>query len=158
LQNPADDYVRAFFRGVDPTNVISSGDIARKSHPTIIKTKVGSLRAAHEILSGSECDHGYVLDTHRHFLGIVSSDTLRTAIENGTPDYPIDKAFIQEGRAVNIDESMQDILPIVASNSWPVPVVDDDNVYKGVVSKNRFLKTLHRTETKIDDHVEDSTA
>jgi glycine betaine/proline transport system ATP-binding protein len=29
LQNPADDYVRAFFRGVDPTNVISAGDIVR---------------------------------------------------------------------------------------------------------------------------------
>jgi glycine betaine/proline transport system ATP-binding protein len=27
LQNPADDYVRAFFRGVDPTNVISAGEI-----------------------------------------------------------------------------------------------------------------------------------
>jgi glycine betaine/proline transport system ATP-binding protein len=35
---------------------------------------------------------------------------------------------------------MQDILPQVASSSWPVPVVDDQNVYKGVVSKNRFLK------------------
>ena len=47
LQNPANDYVRAFFRGVDPTNVISAGDIARDTFPTIIKTKVGSLRSAH---------------------------------------------------------------------------------------------------------------
>ncbi|MEJ2698652.1 MAG: glycine betaine/L-proline ABC transporter ATP-binding protein, partial [Desulfuromonadales bacterium] len=29
LQNPADDYVRAFFRGVDPTSILSVGDIAR---------------------------------------------------------------------------------------------------------------------------------
>lgn len=29
LQNPADYYVLAFFRGVDPTGVISSGDIVR---------------------------------------------------------------------------------------------------------------------------------
>ena len=33
LQNPADDYVRAFFRGVDPTNVISASDIAVKDQP-----------------------------------------------------------------------------------------------------------------------------
>ena len=47
---------------------------------------------------------------------------------------------------------MQDILPEVASSSWPVPVVDDKNVYKGVVSKNRFLRTLHRTEESMETH------
>jgi glycine betaine/proline transport system ATP-binding protein len=41
LQNPADDYVRAFFRGVDPTNVISAGDIVRDTHPTIVKIQKG---------------------------------------------------------------------------------------------------------------------
>jgi glycine betaine/proline transport system ATP-binding protein len=153
LQNPADDYVRAFFRGVDPTNVISAGDISRDTHPTIIKTRVGSLRAAHELLSGSERDHGYVLDPRHRFLGIISSDTLRQALENKAPDGPIDQAFIPGASAVNISESMQDILPIIASNSWPVPVVDDDDVYKGVVSKNRFLKTLHRTEENIEEQV-----
>jgi glycine betaine/proline transport system ATP-binding protein len=151
LQSPADDYVRAFFRGVDPTNVISAGDIARDTHPTIIKTRVGSLRAALEILSGSERDHGYVLDAHRRLLGVVSSDSLREALENGAADNPIDQAFIQEAVAVHVDDSMQDILPAVASNTWPIPVVENGNVYKGVVSKNRFLRTLHRTEEKIEE-------
>lgn len=150
LQNPADDYVRAFFRGVDPTNVISAGDIVRNTHPTIIKTRVGSLRAAHELLSSSERDHGYVLDAQRRFLGMVTSDSIRDAIENNRSDNPIDQGYISEVRAVNINESMQDILPEVASRSWPVPVVDDNNVYQGVVSKNRFLRTLHRTEAVME--------
>jgi len=146
LQNPADDYVRAFFRGVDPTNVISAGDIVRDTYPTLIKTKAGSLRATHELLSGSEYDHCYVLDADRHFLGIVSSDSLRETMESGTPDKPIDQAFLNGVSPANMNDSMQDILPAVASSSWPVPVVDDQNVYKGVVSKNRFLRTLHRTD------------
>lgn len=151
LQNPADDYVRAFFRGVDPTNVISAGDIVRDTHPTIIKTKVGSLRAAHELLSGSERDHGYVLDAKHRLLGVISSDSLRAAIESSAKDSPIDQAYIESATPVRVDESMQDILPDVASHPWPVPVVDENNVYKGVVSKNRFLKTLHRT----DEHMEE---
>jgi glycine betaine/proline transport system ATP-binding protein len=151
LQNPADDYVRAFFRGVDPTNVISAGDIARDTYPTIIKTKVGSLRAAHEILSGSERNHGIVLDARKRFLGLITSDSLREALENGKPDNPLDQAYISEAEAVRMDDSMQEILPEVASKTWPVPVVDENNVYKGVVSKNRFLKTLHRTEEKIEE-------
>ena len=158
LQNPADDYVRAFFRGVDPTNVISAGDIVRDTHPTVIKTKVGSLRATHELLSGSERDHCYVLDAKHHFLGIVSSDSLRESMETGKPDNPIDQAYLEGGTPVNLNDSMQDILPAVASSSWPVPVVDDNNVYKGVVSKNRFLRTLHRTETEMDEQTEKAVA
>lgn len=151
LQNPADDYVRAFFRGVDPTNVISAGDIVRDTHPTIIKTRVGSLRAAHELLSSHERDYGFILDAKRHFLGMVSADSLRHALESGDTDNPIDRGFISDVVPVKMDDSMQDILPKVASNSWPIPVVNEDNVYKGVVSKNRFLKTLHRTEQAVGE-------
>lgn len=148
LQNPADDYVRAFFRGVDPTNVISAGDIVRDTYPTIIKAKAGSMRAAHEILSGSDRDYAYVLDTQRRFLGIVSSEGLKQTIEEGAKDAPLDQAYIKDVTPVKMVDSMQDILPDVASRSFPVPVVDENNVYKGVVSKNRFLRTLHRTEQK----------
>jgi glycine betaine/proline transport system ATP-binding protein len=158
LQNPADDYVRAFFRGVDPTNVISAGDIVRDTHPTVVKSKAGSLRTTHELLSGSERDHCYVLDTQRRFLGIVSSDSLREALEGGAPDHPLDQAYLKNGTAVKLDASMQDILPTVASSPWPVPVVDDANVFKGVVSKNRFLKTLHRTGEDMDKQTEASAA
>ena len=154
LQNPADDYVRAFFRGVDPTNVISSGDIVRDTHPTMIVTKEGSLRTAHELLSSSERDYLYILDGRRRFLGLVSSDSLRDALESGKADRPLSQAFIQEARPVNANDSMQDILPEVASRSWPVPVVDDNNAYKGVVSKNRFLRTLHRTEAQLEENAE----
>jgi glycine betaine/proline transport system ATP-binding protein len=146
LQNPANDYVRAFFRGVDPTNVISAGDIARDTHTTVIITKGGSIRASHELLSGSERDHLYVLDSHKKLIGIVSSDSLRGAMEKGTSDHPIDQAYLENTTPVFMDDSMQEILPIVASNAWPVPVVDADGVFKGVVSKNRFLKTLRRAE------------
>jgi len=152
LRNPANDYVRAFFRGVDPTNVISARDIVRDTHPTIIKSTKGSVRATHEILSGSERDHCYVLDARKRFLGIVSSDSLRKTLESGLPDHPIDQAFLDDTGAVNLNDSMQDILPKIASKSWPIPVVDDQNVFKGVVSKNRFLKTLHRTEKSIEEH------
>ncbi len=149
LQNPADDYVRAFFRGVDPTSVISAGDIVRNdTQLTIIKSRVGSLRAAHELLSIKDRDFAYVLDSDRKFLGLVTAEKLKELLENGAADNPIDQSFMSEVAAVQLGDSMQDILPEVASRSWPVPVVDEQGIYKGVVSKNRFLRTLHRTEQK----------
>ncbi|AGF78704.1 glycine betaine/L-proline transport ATP binding subunit [Desulfocapsa sulfexigens DSM 10523] len=147
LQNPADDYVRAFFRGVDPTSVISAGDIVRNdTQLTIIKSRVGSLRSAHELLSIKDRDFAYVLDSDHKFLGLVTAEKLKELLENGAPDNPIDQSFMTEVCTVQLGDSMQDILPEVASRSWPVPVVDEQGVYKGVVSKNRFLQTLHRTE------------
>ncbi|NNK93454.1 MAG: glycine betaine/L-proline ABC transporter ATP-binding protein, partial [Desulfobacterales bacterium] len=67
------------------------------------------------------------------------------AIETGASN--IKDAFIKEAQAVQDSDSMQDFLPAVASHIWPIPVVDENNVYRGVVSKNRFLRTLHRAET-----------
>lgn len=158
LQNPADDYVRAFFRGVDPTNVISAGDIVRDTYPTIIITKTGSLRAAHELLSGSDRDYAYAINAQRRFLGIVSSEGIKEALEAGAKDSPLSQAFIKDAHPVQLDDSMQDILPEVASWGFPVPVVDENNVYKGVVSKNRFLRTLHRTEQKRTEEAEELDA
>jgi glycine betaine/proline transport system ATP-binding protein len=146
LQNPADDYVRAFFRGVDPTHVIKAGDIVRDNYPTIIKSKKGSIRTTHELISGHDRDFLYVLDTNRRFLGIVSPESLQKAMESQKPDAPLDQAFLEKVKPVKITDSMQEILSEVASSPFPIPVVDENNLYKGVVSKNRFLKTLHRTE------------
>jgi glycine betaine/proline transport system ATP-binding protein len=147
LQNPANDYVRAFFRGVDPTGVISAGDIVRDTQPTIIwHSKNGGLRATLEMLNNRDQEFGYVLDSERRFFSVVSTDSLRDAIDKGDGKSKLEDAFLTEAKAVLETESLQDILPQVASHSWPVPVVDENNVYRGVVSKNRFLRTLYRAE------------
>jgi glycine betaine/proline transport system ATP-binding protein len=41
---------------------------------------------------------------------------------------------------------MQDILPDVASHPWPLPILGESDKYLGAVSKNLFLRTLHRSE------------
>ena len=145
LQSPADDYVRAFFRGVDPTGVISAGDIAVKNSTTVIwHTDKGSPRAVLERLNQHDREFAYVLDAKKRFHGIVSTDSLRNLLDSGLRD--IKEAFLPGVTAVHENEKLQDILPAVAQQPWPIPVVDEDIVYKGVVSKNRFLRTLHKPE------------
>ncbi|PIE60555.1 MAG: proline/glycine betaine ABC transporter ATP-binding protein ProV [Desulfobulbus propionicus] len=151
LQNPANEYVRAFFRGVDPTGVISAGDIVRDTQLTIIKSKVGSLRAAHELLSSQDRDYGYVLGAKKEFLGLITAERVRELLDSGQPSTPIDQAFMPDVTAVQLDDSMQDILPYVASSSWPVPVTNEEGRYRGVVSKNRFLRTLHKADQEITE-------
>ena len=85
---------------------------------------------------------------------MISSEGIRNALEAGIPHSPLSQGFLSEAKAVVVDDTMQDILPQVANSTWPVPVVDADNVYKGVVSKNRFLRTLHRTDDVIHNEGE----
>ncbi len=146
LQNPADNYVRAFFRGVDPTTVISAGEIVNTQYPTIIKIRKGDIRSSLELLNARDFNHGYVLNAKRQFLGVVSIDSLQEAVENGRSKDSLDICYLPEVNPVNINDNMQDILPEVASKGFPIPVLDDNTVFKGVVSKNRFLKTLHKSE------------
>ncbi len=148
LQNPADDYVRAFFRGVDPTGVISAGDIVRDNQPTVIwHTPKGSPRSILEMLSNRDREFAYVLDSEHCYLGLVSTDSLRDMLDDkAISNDKIEKAFIREAVAVKTDDYLQDILPNVASHAWPIPVVTEENIFRGVVSKNRFLRTLYRAE------------
>ncbi|PNU21083.1 proline/glycine betaine ABC transporter ATP-binding protein ProV [Geothermobacter hydrogeniphilus] len=146
LQNPADDYVRAFFRGVDPTNILTAGDIALDSQVTIVIADGKSPRAALQRLIKNDRDYGYVVDSERHFKGIVSTDSLREVIERPEVDQTIPNAYLPGAKPAFSGDYMQDILPQVASHPWPLAILDDDGKYLGAISKNLFLRTLHRSE------------
>jgi len=146
LQNPADDYVRAFFRGVDPTNILTAGDIAADTQVTIPVTDGKNPRAALQRLIKNDRDFGYVIDSNHRFQGIVSADSLRTVIEGAGDRHLIQNAYLEDARAARSGDSMQDILPEVTQNPWPLPIVDEDGKYLGAVSKNLFLRTLHRSQ------------
>lgn len=143
LQNPADNYVRAFFRGVDPTNILTAGDIARDTQVTVIRHPGEGPRAALQRLISHDRDYGYVLDTGRKWLGVVSTDSLKAHIDNGGGK-ELAPAFLAEARSARAADSMQDILPEVTARPWPVPVVGEGGRYLGVISKNQFLRTLQR--------------
>jgi glycine betaine/proline transport system ATP-binding protein len=89
--------------------------------------------------------YAYVLDAERRFLGVVSVDSLRAAIEkSGDDSQTLQNAFLEGVQGVTTDTPMQDILTSITQLDCPVPVVDENNVYQGAISKNRFLKTLKR--------------
>ena len=146
LQNPADDYVRAFFRGVDPTNILTAGDIAVDTQVTIVIVDGKNPRAALQRLIKNDRDYGYVIDSNKIFQGIVSAESLRDLI--GNPEQPqiIPDAYIDNVVPALASDSLQEILPEVASHPWALPILDDEGTYLGAVSKNLFLRTLHRNE------------
>ncbi|KZY81522.1 glycine betaine/L-proline ABC transporter ATP-binding protein, partial [Oleiphilus sp. HI0071] len=82
LHNPANDYVRSFFRGVDVSNVFTAGDIAQKKQVTLIKKQAdGGLRSGLKQLQDNDREYGYVVDKAGSFMGAVSADSLNSVIK-----------------------------------------------------------------------------
>lgn len=146
LQNPADDYVKAFFRGVDPTNILTAGDIASDTHVTIPVTDGKNPRAALQRLIRNDRDYGYVINSERQFQGIVSAESLRELLDRQAAEPLIRNAYIEDAVTARASDSMQDILPEVARHPWALPILDDNGRYLGAISKNLFLRTLHRNQ------------
>jgi glycine betaine/proline transport system ATP-binding protein len=141
LKNPADKYVRSFFRGVDPTTVFAAKDVARKSQLTIRWHKgEGYPRAAMEQLAEEDREYAYVLDRDKKFKGVVSTQSLSEAVDRGENN--LDGALLKEVEPVQGETPLQEVITVIRTCPCPVPVVDEEKTYLGVVSRSTYLRTL----------------
>ncbi len=142
LKNPADDYVRSFFRGVDVSNVLTAGEVARKDQVTVIQREGTGVRAALQRLHKHDRPFGYVIDKNRHFHGVVSEDSLEEQLRRSEPR--LGDAFLTTVEPVTRDTLVGNLLGCVAEAPCGLPVVDEENRYLGVISKAVLLETLDR--------------
>ncbi|BES69194.1 glycine betaine/L-proline ABC transporter ATP-binding protein ProV [Marinobacter nanhaiticus D15-8W] len=141
LKNPADDYVRSFFRGVDVSTVLSAGDIARRKQVTVIEREGAGVPAALERLRQNERDYGYVVSPDQTFHGVVSINSLLEAEKKGAR---VSEAFIPGVDPIPAGSSLTDIMGSVASAPCGLPVTDEDGRYLGVISRAVLLQALDR--------------
>ena len=143
LSQPANDYVRAFFRGVDLANVFSARDIvSRKQMPLIKKHTTDGPGNALRQLKDQEREFGYVVDRSRRFLGVVSVESLGQAVKNKGS---LEQALLADIQPIQADTSLNELISQVASAPCQVPVVEEDGTYLGLISKANLLNTLDRS-------------
>ncbi|MBD8164222.1 glycine betaine/L-proline ABC transporter ATP-binding protein ProV [Erwinia persicina] len=141
LNNPANDYVRTFFRGVDISHVFSAKDIARRSAAALIRKAPGfGPRSAIKLLQDNDREYGYVLEKQR-FVGTVSIDSLKAALAAGEG---LDHALLESPAAMPAETSLSDLLSHVAQAPCAVPIVGEEGQYVGIISKGMLLQALDR--------------
>ncbi len=142
LHNPENDYVAAFFRGVNVANVLTAKDIARKKPAAVFKkSEHDGPASAMQILIDNDRDYGIIVEKSSRYSGIVSVESLREAHNENRS---LASAELTDGITLQPNQPINDILGIVASVPYSVPVVDDDGNYYGVVTKSRLLQTLDK--------------
>ena len=142
LNNPANDYVRTFFRGVDISQVFSAKDIARRTPVGLIRKTPGfGPRSALKLLQDEDREFGYVLERGQKFVGIVSIDSLKTALAAGAG---LDNALLETPAAVDAQTPLSELLSVVGQAPCAVPVVGEEGQYVGIISKGVLLQALDR--------------
>lgn len=144
LRRPASKYVRDFVRGVDAAAVFKAGDIARTSQIVVSESPSRGARAALSMLEDQDRTHAYVVDTRRRFLGVVSVDSLRGALDGHTGPLGLAHAFLPDVQTVDADAPVAGLVGQVAQLPYAVPVVAADGALRGAISKTTLLKFLDR--------------
>jgi len=144
LRTPANDYVRNFVRGVDAAAVFKAGDIARKSQIVVSESSTRGSRAALSMLEEQDRAYAYVVSPKRDFLGVVSADSLRSALDGHTGPLGLAHAFLPDVPTINADEPVAGLFGQVAQLPYAVPVVANDGSFRGAISKTTLLKFLDR--------------
>ncbi|GAB7530153.1 glycine betaine/L-proline ABC transporter ATP-binding protein [Pseudomonas sp. 3A(2025)] len=130
INQPANEYVRTFFKGFDSSRVLKAGDVARLDPELVCRLngKAPQFKAS--------AGYGYLVDEQGHLLGVVDTDACGAAAP--------DRHRLHEQHPVFVDTPLHEVLGIVASLPYPVPVLDRAGTLKGTLSKNQLLQTLSR--------------
>lgn len=142
LNNPANDYVKSFFRGVDVSTILSAKDVASKRETTVIDREGVGLKTALNRLRGDNQDFGYIVGDNLNFHGVVSIDTLDKAIKAGSEK--ISAAYLPDIEPISADTPLSELIGIVAKAPCGVPVTGENGRYLGVIKRAALLETLDR--------------
>jgi len=150
LRSPADDWVRSFVRGVDAAAVFKASDIARRPLTVVCESPDRGARAALKLLEDQDRDFAYVISPERRYLGTVSADTLRAALDGHAGPLGLRHAFLADLGIIDADAPVAGLIGQVGQAPCAVPVVAADGRFCGAISKTTLLKFLDRDTPPLD--------
>ena len=135
LSAPANDYVRRFIDSVDTTKVLTVKHIM--TVPGSVIKKTDGANVALNSMRASGVSSAYVVSDYMHFDGII---TLEGALSVRDGKKTFEEAIIREVPFVrNLDAPVSSIVPLAAKTQYPLAVVDEHDVFRGIVTKASVL-------------------
>lgn len=138
LTNPADDYVTNFVTNADSSRVLTIRNIMTRPN-CMVRINDGAEIALHTMRING-VSSAYVVDDHMRFRGIVTLDAAFKCMNDGAifEDVLISNIPIIE----NPDSFVEKAKHIAAASTFPLPVVDTDGCFCGIVTKAAVLASL----------------
>ncbi len=140
LTNPATEYVATFVENVDRSKVLTAGSVMHRT-PALATHKDGPHQAVrtmqHEDLSSL-----FVVNQNREYVGLVRIDDAIAESKKGGRS--LDPILQRDVPTVALSTSLRDMIPLAGSTALPIPVLKEDGVLAGIVTRAALLSALSK--------------
>ncbi len=146
LTNPATEYVQAFVENVDRSKVITAGTAMHKTSALVEHTVGPHLcaRRMHQL----DWSVLLVVDDDRNFLGYVTIDDV-LALAERTPEEEdqqitrnIESVIRKDMPTTGEETPVIDLLSESAEKDLPIAVLEEDGIFKGVITRPALLAAI----------------
>src|SRR5690554_6913296 len=137
LTNPASEYVEAFVEKVDRKTIITAESLMF-TKPSLLRIKKDGPMQAIRKMRTQSVQFLPVEDERRYFLGYVWLKDVLDLVEN--KEESLEKALRSEVPSVYKEYTVEEMLPLISGNNYPLAVVDKDNGrLLGLVSQTSLI-------------------
>ncbi|MFW6414293.1 MAG: quaternary amine ABC transporter ATP-binding protein, partial [Verrucomicrobiota bacterium] len=146
LTEPADDYVSSFVENVDRSKVLTAGTVMHQTSAVVYQS-AGPHQCARK-MHQLDLSTLFVVDPERRLLGYVIIDEVAELAER-TPEEDDDKknrniqSIIREELVKSTPETpISELLNESANSNLPIPVLDENGVFHGIVTRAAILAAI----------------
>lgn len=91
-------------------------------------------------MRNSGLSSAYVVDEHLHFVGIITLDNALKVLNN---ELPYEQAILTNIPIISdTNASVEEIMPLSAQTPFPLPVVDNNKTFCGIITKASVLSSF----------------
>lgn len=139
IDNPAEEYVRAFFDGVDTSRYLTASDLMQSNTVPLIKS-TDELKVNPHLYASSGSDFAFVVDDARKVQGIIA--TRGFADVSGV----MQPLTLQKVELIHYRTSLRVVMGKLIASPVPLPVIDENGCYCGAISQSMILQALSKPE------------
>ncbi|MCK8115314.1 quaternary amine ABC transporter ATP-binding protein [Anaerosoma tenue] len=154
LQDPADDYVRAFVQDVDRSRVLTAEAVMEEPVAKILRRE--GPKAALLEMKARQTTGLLIVDERRRLVGGTTDDAVVKAVRSG--QHQLEPVISREEIATVTPETpLVDLLIPSAENRLPLAVVDEHDRLLGVIPRITLLNALGGTDNGDGDSDDGAT-
>lgn len=142
MTNPANDYVERFVEDVDLSKVLTASHVMKRAET--LRADRGP-RVALQLMREQKLSSLYIVDKKQKLIGAITADDAAKAIE---AKKEISDILITDLPTVAPETLLTDMFVKMASSSLPLPVIDENNKFKGIIVRGAVIGALAGNETE----------
>jgi len=144
---PSDAYVREFVQDASPAKVLTAGTIMEQ--PNVLLYEWQGPKAALHILATTGLQNVFLVGHRGKLLGLVTLERLRELIKK--KGNSLRDALEPDLLTCTRDTIVEDLFPLAASTSYPIPVVDEKGEFAGEIHISTILSSMIQRQ-EVDAH------